>query len=62
MRPSRSANMASASGDEMIITTGVIVSTIHCLMLPIDIGPRPSSRSSARADAVLSAAIRVSSP
>ncbi len=41
MRPSRSANMASASGDEMIITTGVIVSTIHCLTLPIAIGPHP---------------------
>lgn len=35
VRPFRSAIMASASDDEMIITTGVIVSTIHCLMLPI---------------------------
>ena len=39
MSPFRTASIASASGDEMIITTGVICSTIHCLMLAMPVGP-----------------------
>ena len=65
MSPFRSAIMASASGDEIIITTGVIVSTIHCLMLPISLksqpGPlKPLSRTNGRGAALLPQAIRVS--
>jgi hypothetical protein len=32
--------MASASGDDITITTGVICSVIHCLMPLIAVGPK----------------------